>query len=106
MDRPLIDEAMLATASAWAMRSTCSRLAVGAVLAREGRVISTGYGAPSVMMATQLSTATPKFEPPQTLIGLLTSSSGDAARACAADATSATSTANEPTTARTATVRP
>jgi dCMP deaminase len=39
---------MLATAAVWAQRSTCSRLAVGAVLARDGRVLSTGYnGAPA-----------------------------------------------------------
>jgi dCMP deaminase len=46
--RPSIDEAMLDTAAVWARRSTCTRLAVGAVLAREGRVLSTGYnGAPA-----------------------------------------------------------
>jgi dCMP deaminase len=46
--RPTIDEAMLNTAWVWAMRSTCTRLAVGAVLARDDRVLSTGYnGAPT-----------------------------------------------------------
>ena len=36
------------TAVLWSMRSTCQRLRVGAVLAKEGRTISTGYnGAPS-----------------------------------------------------------
>lgn len=45
--RPSIDESMLATALVWSRRSTCSRLAVGAVLARGGRVLSCGYnGAP------------------------------------------------------------
>lgn len=36
------------TAVLWSMRSTCQRLRVGAVLAKDGRTISTGYnGAPS-----------------------------------------------------------
>jgi dCMP deaminase len=34
---------MLAAAEVFARRSTCSRLPVGAVLARDGRVLSTGY---------------------------------------------------------------
>lgn len=33
----------MATAHLWALRSTCQRLAVGAVLARDGRGIGTGY---------------------------------------------------------------
>lgn len=38
---------MLDTAEVWARRSTCSRLHVGAVLARDGRVLATAYnGAP------------------------------------------------------------
>ena len=46
--RPSIDEAMLATAAVWAARNTCSRLAVGAVLARDRRILSSGYnGAPA-----------------------------------------------------------
>lgn len=45
--RPSIHDTMMATANAWAARSTCSRLSVGAVLARDGMVLSTGYnGAP------------------------------------------------------------
>lgn len=37
-------------AQAWAQRSTCSRAHVGVVIAREGRVLVTGYnGAPSQM---------------------------------------------------------
>jgi len=48
VSRPSIDEAMLDTPAVWARRSTCSRLAVGAVLARDNRVLSTGYnGAPA-----------------------------------------------------------
>lgn len=46
--RPTIDETMLDTAELWARRATCSRLSVGAVLAREGRVLATAYnGAPA-----------------------------------------------------------
>lgn len=46
--RPSLDATLLAAAYAWARRSTCSRLQVGAVLARDGRTLSTGYnGAPS-----------------------------------------------------------
>lgn len=42
------DEMLMSTAIIQAMRSTCGRKRVGAVLAREGRIISTGYaGAPS-----------------------------------------------------------
>lgn len=41
------DAVLLGCAEQIARRSTCSRLAVGAVLAREGRILSTGYnGAP------------------------------------------------------------
>lgn len=48
--RPDIDEVLLSVATVLSQRSTCSRLSVGAVLAREGRVLSTGYnGAPSGM---------------------------------------------------------
>lgn len=41
--RPSIDSVMMQTAQAWSTRSTCSRLQVGAVAARYGRVIVTGY---------------------------------------------------------------
>lgn len=45
--RPTLHETMMDTAYAWAARSTCNRLSVGAVLARDGMVLSTGYnGAP------------------------------------------------------------
>lgn len=48
MSRPTLDETVFQVARTWARRSTCSRLQVGAVLARDGRVLSTGYnGAPS-----------------------------------------------------------
>lgn len=45
--RPDREELLMATAVIWAKRGTCSRLQVGAVLARDGRIISIGYnGAP------------------------------------------------------------
>jgi dCMP deaminase len=48
MTRPSEDEYLLAVARVVATRSTCSRLQVGAVLARDGRILSTGRnGAPS-----------------------------------------------------------
>ena len=50
MGRPDIDLVMMATATLWARRSTCSsRISVGAVIATlDGRVIATGYnGSPS-----------------------------------------------------------
>lgn len=46
--RPSAERALLDMAVVAATRSTCSRLHVGAVLARDGRVLSTGYnGAPA-----------------------------------------------------------
>ena len=40
----------MATARLWALRSTCSRLHVGAVVARDSRILATGYnGAPAGM---------------------------------------------------------
>lgn len=41
--RPSLDRTLLDVAAVMARRSTCARLQVGAVLAREGRVLSTGY---------------------------------------------------------------
>lgn len=42
------DVIYMVTARLWSQRSTCRRLQVGAVLVKEGRIISTGYnGAPS-----------------------------------------------------------
>lgn len=47
MDRPSEGEWLLRMAEVTAQRSTCSRLQVGAVLVRSGRLLSTGYnGAP------------------------------------------------------------
>lgn len=37
---------MLLTAELWARRATCSRLSVGAVLARDGRILTTAYNGP------------------------------------------------------------
>lgn len=49
-DRPDIDETLMAMATLWSQRGTCSRAAVGVVVALEGRIITTGYnGAPAGM---------------------------------------------------------
>ncbi|MBN2110094.1 MAG: cytidine/deoxycytidylate deaminase family protein [Methanosarcinaceae archaeon] len=49
-DRPSIDEYFLEIATVVAKRSTCLRNKVGAVIARDKRIISTGYnGAPRNM---------------------------------------------------------
>lgn len=46
--RPSFESLMMDTARLWSQRGTCSRLQVGAVLARDNRIISIGYnGAPS-----------------------------------------------------------
>lgn len=48
--RPSIDTILMASAHIWSDRSTCSRAQVGAVLARDGRQIGSGYnGAPAGM---------------------------------------------------------
>lgn len=47
-DRPSRADVLLLVAFAVAQRSTCTRLHVGAVAARDGRILATGYnGAPS-----------------------------------------------------------
>lgn len=43
MERPTRDEVCMSVAQAFALRSTCSRAHVGVVIAREGRILSTGY---------------------------------------------------------------
>lgn len=44
------DQALMSTAHIWSKRSTCNRKQVGAVISRDGRIISQGYnGAPSGM---------------------------------------------------------
>ena len=46
--RPTRDQTLAATAFIWAQRGTCSRLQVGCVIHREGRILATGYnGAPA-----------------------------------------------------------
>lgn len=48
--RPSVDDVLMHCAYAWAARGTCTRLRVGALFARDGRILSTGYnGAPSGM---------------------------------------------------------
>lgn len=50
MSRPSRDGTLMGVARLWAEHSTCSRLAVGAVVSRDGRSFSTGYnGAPAGM---------------------------------------------------------
>lgn len=41
--RPSIDASLMAIAIIWADRSTCSRASVGAVIAKDGRHIASGY---------------------------------------------------------------
>lgn len=44
MERPTIEQTLMDTARLWALRSTCSRLQVGAVIADErGVILSSGY---------------------------------------------------------------
>lgn len=46
--RPSLDSVLMHSAHLWAMRSTCNRLNTGAVIANDGRILSTGYnGVPS-----------------------------------------------------------
>jgi dCMP deaminase len=46
--RPSRDTTLMGVARLWAEHSTCSRLAVGAVVSRDGRSVATGYnGAPA-----------------------------------------------------------
>jgi dCMP deaminase len=49
-DRPSLDETFIKIAGLWALRSTCDRANIGAVLARDGRHVASGYnGAPPGM---------------------------------------------------------
>lgn len=49
-DRPSMDEVLMHVAGAMAARSTCSYASVGCVLARDGRLLSSGYnGSPAGM---------------------------------------------------------
>ncbi len=46
--RPSLDSVLMDSARLWANRSTCNRLHTGAVIAHDGRILSTGYnGVPS-----------------------------------------------------------
>ena len=48
--RTSLDQVLMKSAWLWSQRSTCNRLHTGAVIASEGRVLSTGYnGVPSGM---------------------------------------------------------
>jgi dCMP deaminase len=49
-DRPSRNKVLMDTARLWGERSTCSRLHVGCVIARDSRILTTGYnGAPAGM---------------------------------------------------------
>lgn len=48
--RPSRLDTLLAVAETIAKRSTCNRLAVGAVVARDGRILTTGYNGPPAGM--------------------------------------------------------
>lgn len=43
MERPDLDTVLMASAELWSKRSTCNRLHTGAVIAQDGRILSTGY---------------------------------------------------------------
>ena len=48
MERPATETVLMGCAWLWSERSTCTRLQVGAVFARDGRILATGYnGAPA-----------------------------------------------------------
>lgn len=49
--RPTRSATLLEVASVIARRSTCNRLNVGAVVAREGRILTTGYNGPPAGMS-------------------------------------------------------
>ncbi len=60
MDRISRDQLIVDITSLVAERSTCTRAHVGAVLTREGRILSTGYvGAPSRIEHCNLETCSP-----------------------------------------------
>lgn len=49
-NRPTRDETLMIVAATFAKRSTCSRASVGVVIARDGRILVTGYnGSPAGM---------------------------------------------------------
>lgn len=45
------DQVLLATAKLYALRSTCARQHTGAIVARDGRILTTGYNGAPVGMA-------------------------------------------------------
>lgn len=48
MTRPTVDETLMQVARVFAQRGTCSRMQVGCVIAKEGRILTSGYnGAPA-----------------------------------------------------------
>lgn len=50
MKRPSREDVLMVTAYAFAKRGTCDRLQVGALIAREGRILVTGYNGPPAQL--------------------------------------------------------
>ena len=48
--RPSRDEILIASALLWSTRGTCDRAQVGAVIARDGRILVSGYNGPPAGM--------------------------------------------------------
>lgn len=48
--RPSRDEVLIASALLWSTRGTCDRAKVGAVIARDGRILVSGYNGPPAGM--------------------------------------------------------
>lgn len=65
--RPSLDEVMVHHAYTWAARGTCARARVGAVLAVDGRTVSSGYnGAPAGMPHCDCPPVNPGLDEPGT----------------------------------------
>src|SRR3546814_15994116 len=68
--KPSRDNTLMGVAELWAEHSTCSRLAVGAVISREGRTLSSGYnGAPAGLPHCDHRECTCRYEEGQLLGG-------------------------------------
>ena len=78
MDRPSRDELCMQVASLVSHRGTCSRARVGAVIARDGRILVTGYNGPPAGL--------PHCTDPDGCTGADRSASGGCVRAVHAEA--------------------
>lgn len=62
-NRPSRDAVLMANATQWSQRSTCTRAQVGCVISREGRTLTTGYnGAPAGMAHCDHACTCPPFK--------------------------------------------